>query len=227
MIGSDEGEKFALGTSEEQRPWQAVYREMIEAATGDAAGSEGIVGHRYVGRSLPRNDVLYKVRGKARYAANISLPNMLHGCFVRSPYPYAKIKRVDVAKARALQGVQCVLTAGEIPEDRLYVGSLTYDTPILAKTIVRYVGEPVVAIAAESLSIALAASQLVEVDYEPMVPIATPEEASPLTCKHKVATLRRHWLQRISSSRAPTKTLQSSIVIWKHRQACRSSTTTY
>jgi CO/xanthine dehydrogenase Mo-binding subunit len=177
MIGSDEGEKFALGTSEEQRPWQAVYREMIEAATGDAAGSEGIVGHRYVGRSLPRNDVLYKVRGKARYAANISLPNMLHGCFVRSPYPYAKIKRVDVAKARALQGVQCVLTAGEIPEDRLYVGSLTYDTPILAKTIVRYVGEPVVAIAAESLSIALAASQLVEVDYEPMVPIATPEEA--------------------------------------------------
>ena len=177
MFGLDEGEKFALGTSEEQRPWQVAYRAMIDAVTGDAAGAEGIVGHRYVGRSLPRNDALYKVRGKARYAANISLPNMLHGCFVRSPYPYAKIKRVDVAKARALPGVQCVLTADEIPEERLYVGSLIHDTPILAKTIVRYVGEPVVAIAADSASIALAASQLVDVDYEPLVPITTPEQA--------------------------------------------------
>ena len=99
MFNLDDGEKFALGTSEEQRPWQAAYRAMINAATGKTGPkTEGVVGHRYVGRSLPRNDVLYKVRGRARYAANIALPNMLHGCFVRSPYPYAKIKRVNVAR---------------------------------------------------------------------------------------------------------------------------------
>ena len=177
MFNWDDGEKFALGTSEEQRPWQAAYRAMINAATGKTVETEGVVGHRYIGRSLPRNDVLYKVRGRARYAANIVLPNMLHGCFVRSPYPYAKIKRVSVAEARALPGVQCVLTADDIPEDRLFVGSLIHDTPILAKTIVRYVGEPIVAIAAESLTVAFAAAQLVEVDYEPLTPITTAEEA--------------------------------------------------
>ena len=177
MFGLDDGEKFALGTSDEQRPWQAAYRSMIDAMTAKTAAEDPAVGHRYVGRSLPRNDVLYKVRGKARYAANISLPDMLHGCFVRSPHPYAKIKGVDVAKARAMPGVQCVLTAHDIPEDRLYVGSLVHDTPILAKAIVRYVGEPVAAIAAESLAIATAAAQLVEVEYEPLTPITTPEEA--------------------------------------------------
>ncbi len=175
MIGLDDGEKFALGSPEEQRPWQSAYRSMIDALTGKPA--KDAAGRRYVGRSLPRNDVLYKVRGKARYAANISLPGMLHGCFVRSPHPYAKIIRVDVSKARALPGVQCVLTAHDIPEERLYVGSLVHDTPILAKTVVRYVGEPVAAIAADSLAIAAAAAQLVEVDYEPLTPIATPEDA--------------------------------------------------
>ena len=177
MFGLDDGEKFALGTSDEQRPWQAAYRSMIDAMTGKTAVEDSIAGHRYIGRSLPRNDVLYKVRGKARYAANISVPNMLHGCFVRSMHPYARIKRVDVAKARALPGVQCVLTAQDIPEDRLYVGSLVHDTPILAKTVVRHVGEPIVAIAADSLAIAVAAAQLVDVEYELLTPVTTPEEA--------------------------------------------------
>jgi CO/xanthine dehydrogenase Mo-binding subunit len=176
MRGLDDGEKFALGSAEEQRRWQSAYRSMIDAMTTPATGEDAL-SLRYVGRSLPRNDVLYKVRGKARYAANIALPGMLHGCFVRSPHPYAKIKRVDVAKARALAGVQCVLTAQDISDDRLNVGSLIHDTPILAKDIVRYVGEPVAAIAADTLAIAMAAAELVEVDYEPLTPITTAEEA--------------------------------------------------
>ena len=70
-----------------------------------------------------------------------------------------------------------MLTAEDIPEDRLYVGSLVHDTPILAKTIVRYVGEPIVAIAADLFAVAVAAAQLVEVEYEPLTPVTTPEEA--------------------------------------------------
>ena len=169
MLDVDEGEKFALGTAKEQEPWQRAYRELIDGViSGD--------GH-YVGRSLPRLDVLYKVRGKARYAANLSMPDMLHGRFVRSIHPYARIKRVDVSRAAGAPGVQCVLTATDIPPDRLLVGSLTKDTPILALDIVRHVGEPIVAIAADTLDAANAAAELVQIEYEPLTPILTPLDA--------------------------------------------------
>lgn len=170
MTDVDSGEKFALGTEDDQRPWQDAYRSIVEMFENEA-------GHRYVGRSVPRNDVLYKVRGKAKYAANISLPGMLHGRFVRSTHPYARIKRVDVSKARAAPGVQCVLTAADIPDDRLYVGSLVQDTPILAKDVVRHVGEPVVAIAADTLEAAQAAADLVEIEYQPLEPVLSPVDA--------------------------------------------------
>src|SRR5262245_34325069 len=124
VLNVDDGEKFALGTQDEQRSWQDAYRKIIEQEARDG---------RYVGRSLPRNDVLYKVRGKAKYAANLSAPGMLHGRFVRSIHPYARIRKIDVARARFAPGVHCVLTAADIPDDRLLVGSLVKDTPILAK----------------------------------------------------------------------------------------------
>src|SRR5215217_1366601 len=144
MAEVDDGEKFALGSEDTQRPWQEFYRGLVGGV--ELAGDT-----RYIGRSVPRNDALYKVRGKAKYAANVSLPDMLHGRFVRSIHPYARIKRVDVSKAAALKGVHCVLTAEDIPDDRLLVGSLVKDTPILAKEVVRHVGEPIVAIGAETL----------------------------------------------------------------------------
>ena len=235
MFGLDDGEKFALGTSDEQRPWQAAYRSMIDAMTGKTAAEDAVVGHRYVGRSLPRNDVLYKVRGKARYAANISLPNMLHGCFVRSTHPYARIKRVDVAKARAMPGVQCVLTAQDIPEDRLYVGSLVHDTPILAKTIVRYVGEPIVAVAAEfagdrgrGRAAGRRRIRAADADHDAGRGVAprmrhgfTRMEMSPPICKRRVATLKQHWLQPTSWSRVSTKTPRSSTATSRRRPASR------
>jgi CO/xanthine dehydrogenase Mo-binding subunit len=170
MLDIDEGEKFALGTEAEQRPWQSAYRTMVK-------GFEGAGDSNYVGRSVPRNDVLYKVRGKAKYAANISFPGMLHARFVRSTHPYARIKSVDVSKAAALPGVRCVLTGADIPDERLNVGSLVKDTPILAKTIVRHVGEPIVAIGADTLAIAQVATELVEIGYEPLEPVLTPADA--------------------------------------------------
>ena len=80
----DSGEKFALGTEDDQRRWQEVYRDLVEEP--NQAGDL-----RYVGKSIPRNDVLYKILGKAKYLANVCLPDMLHGCFVRSTQPYERI----------------------------------------------------------------------------------------------------------------------------------------
>src|SRR5262245_33328041 len=111
MASIDTGEKFALGSEAEQRQWHLSYRTLIEALEPERD-------ERYIGRSVPRNDVLYKVRGKAKYVANLSLPGMLHARFVRSIHPYARLKRVDVTKAAALPGVACVLTARDIPEER-------------------------------------------------------------------------------------------------------------
>jgi nicotinate dehydrogenase large molybdopterin subunit len=170
MTDIEAGEKFALGTEQDQRPWQETYRTLVEQL--DPTG-----GHRYVGQSVPRNDVLYKIRGKAKYAANISIPKMLHGRFVRSTHPYARLKKVDIAAAAVVPGVRCVLTASDIPQDRLMIGSLVKDTPVLAKDIVRHVGEPIVAIAADTLEVAHAAAELVEIEYEPMVPVLSPEDA--------------------------------------------------
>lgn len=168
----ESGEKFALGGAAEQKAWQQLYRSYADPVRHADGPHEA-----YVGRSLPRNDVLYKVRGKARFAANLKMPDMLHARFVRSSHPYARIISVDVSAARALPGVVHVLTAQDIDPERLLVGSLVEDTPILAKDIVRHVGEPVAVVAAETREIAEHAASLVDVIYEALKPVLTPAEA--------------------------------------------------
>lgn len=163
LIGSGEGDA--------ERRWLAYYQELVEPLE-EPSGRP-----RYVGRSVPRNDVLDKVRGRARYAANFSMPGMLHGRFLRSTYPYAKIRSVDLERARKVPGVVCVLAAQDLPEDRLFIGPVAQDTPILARDVVRHVGEPVAVVAAESLEAAEAALELIEVDYEPLTPILSWQEA--------------------------------------------------
>lgn len=174
------GEKFALGSLDEQRHWQHEYHRIVGTVRAElhGAGSEalgnvsGVVGER-----LPRNDVLYKVRGKARYAANIPMEGALHCRFVRSMHPHARITGIDVSKAWNVPGVKAILTADDIPEDRLLTGTIKDDTPILAKHKVRYAGEPIVAVAAESVAAADEACMAVEVGYEPLTPVLSPEEA--------------------------------------------------
>lgn len=171
----DAGEKFALDALDEQAGWQRLYDQLVADVRGEAevpGYGEGNVGMR-----MPRKDVLYKVRGKARYAANLSLPGMLHGRFVRSIHPYAKILRIDTSEAEKAPGVHAVITATDMPDEQAYIGAARKDTPFLAKDVVRYVGEPVVAIAAESIEAVDAAVQLVDIEYEPLEPILSPEEA--------------------------------------------------
>ena len=170
-----EGEKFALGTLDEQAHWKREYRRIVEGVRGGLPGVEAGAETDTVGQPIPRNDVLYKVRGKARYAANIEMEGMLHACFVRSEHPHAKILSVDSSKAEKAPGVRAVITAGDTGDE--LIGTLVTDTPVLAKDRVRYVGEAIAAIAADTPALAAEAARLVEVEYELLPAILTLEEA--------------------------------------------------
>lgn len=119
-----------------------------------------------VGKRVSRVDALDKVTGKALYAADISLPNMLYGRILWSPYAHAKIRRIDVAKAQALAGVMAVVTAADIPEQE---GKEEYPDPMtccVAREKVTFAGQPIAAVAAINPHIAEEALELIEIDYE-------------------------------------------------------------
>src|SRR4030042_5889355 len=116
-----------------------------------------------VGDPVVRVDGLAKVTGQASYAADLSMPAMLHGMVLGSPYAHAKIKTVRLERARGLPGVRAVVTGKDFPS--LHAECII-DIPFLAIDKVRYVGEPVVAVAAEDLATAEKALDLVEVEYE-------------------------------------------------------------
>ncbi len=129
---------------------------------------------KYVGKPIPRVDAYEKVTGTAVYVTDMFFPRMLYGAVLRSPHPHAKIKKIDVSKAKALEGVAAVVTSKECPYRQ---GIYLVDRPIFATDRVRYVGEPVAAVAAESMEIAMKALELIEVEYEPLPAVFDPLEA--------------------------------------------------
>jgi carbon-monoxide dehydrogenase large subunit len=132
-----------------------------------------------------------KVAGTARYAADIQRPGMLFGKVLRSPVAHARIVSIQTEAASAVPGVHAVLTGRDIPAE-VRVGRNMRDMPVLARDKVRFIGEKVVAIAAESLEIADRALKLVVVEYDdlPAVfdPLAAMEPGAPLI--HDPATVR-------------------------------------
>jgi CO/xanthine dehydrogenase Mo-binding subunit/aerobic-type carbon monoxide dehydrogenase small subunit (CoxS/CutS family) len=114
---------------------------------------------------VPRLDGAAKVRGETRYAADLSRPGMLHARVLRSPYPHARIVSIDARAARALPGVHAVLTGADLPAE-FRVGRNMRDMPLLARERVRFIGEKVAAVAADSVDIAERALQLIEVEYD-------------------------------------------------------------
>jgi CO/xanthine dehydrogenase Mo-binding subunit len=117
-----------------------------------------------------------KVTGGATYAADVSRPGLLYGRILRSPYPHARIVTIDTSKARALPGVHAVLTGQDLPEHYL-IGRAMRDMPVLARDEVRFAGEKVAAVAAESRDIAEEALNLIEVQYEELPAVFDPVEA--------------------------------------------------
>jgi CO/xanthine dehydrogenase Mo-binding subunit/aerobic-type carbon monoxide dehydrogenase small subunit (CoxS/CutS family) len=132
---------------------------------------------RVVGHSVKRTDALEKVTGRARYLSDMEMAGMAHGRLLRSPYPHARIARIDVTRARALSGVYAVLTGADLTWCQPYFGPALRDRPVLAIDVVRYEGEPVVAVAAVDEATAAEALDLVEVDYEDLPPVMTIEDA--------------------------------------------------
>lgn len=119
-----------------------------------------------------------KVTGEVRYAVDAALPGMRHAKLLRSPHPHARILRVDARRALALPGVVCVVTgedAARMPDPRH--GFSVRDQPVIAIDKVRYVGDPVAAVVAADEMTALAALELIDVDYQPLPPVPTMEEA--------------------------------------------------
>jgi len=128
-----------------------------------------------VGKSLPRFDAPGKVTGTAVYAADFALPGMLVGKVFRSTQAHARLVSLDVGRARALPGVRAVIGAADVPEVR-YGGGLKDET-IFAVGKVRYVGQPVAAVAATTPEAAEAALAAIEVVYEPLPAVLDLEAA--------------------------------------------------
>jgi CO/xanthine dehydrogenase Mo-binding subunit len=132
---------------------------------------------RVVGQSVRRVDALEKVTGRARYVSDLALPGMLHARLLRSPYAHARIGRVDVARARAVAGVHAVVTSADLGWCDPYFGPAFRDRPILAIDVVRYEGEPVVAVVTDDPGAALEATDAIEVEYDELPAVTTLEEA--------------------------------------------------
>ena len=141
---------------------------------------------RQVGKPMRRVDALDKCTGSLRYSGDFAMTNMLHAKVFRSSKPHAKIVKLDISKALAYPGVEAVLTSDDMPNQTLVTdmpgqtgqqrraGS---DAPVLAKDVVRFYGEAIALVAAQSLDIAERALQLIEIEYEELPGVFDTEEA--------------------------------------------------
>ena len=135
-----------------------------------------------IGEVVERQDGVPKVSGEFAYSSDLDVPGMLHGATLRSPHAHARILSVDIAPALALPGVHAVLTHSDVPGAKTY-GLEFADQPVLAVDRVRYHGEPVAIVAAQSLEHARQAVRAIAVEYEPLPPVddmARATEMAPL-----------------------------------------------
>ncbi len=128
----------------------------------------------------PMSDAIDRVTGRLRFSQDVSLPGMLHAAVVRSTVPHARLRRIDTAPAWEVPGVVAVVTAAElarIPNLRPVYGPQIEDQPVLASDRVRFVGDMVALVAAETPHAAREAASRVQVDYEPLPAVFDPVEA--------------------------------------------------
>ena len=154
------------------------YEKVLEAvrlASGRGSAPRAVE-HGRVGEPARRVDGPAKVTGAFVFAGDLHADGMLHGVTVRSPHASARIRSVDVARAAAAPGVHAVLTAADVP-GRPTCGLELSDRPVLASEVVRFEGEPVALVAAETLEQARRAAELVEVDYELLSAVTDMEAA--------------------------------------------------
>lgn len=151
---------------------------------------------RVISRSVPPIEVREKVTGEAKYTDDYVFPGMLFARTLRSAYPHAKILSINTEKAAALPGVKAVLTHKDVPGENLH-GLVYRDWPVLCSDVVRFVGDAVAIVAAETEELAAQALELIEVEYEPLPIVADPEyahtpEAPVLHPNHETGNLLKH-----------------------------------
>lgn len=147
---------------------------------------------KYVGRSVARVDGTDKVTGKAKFVGDITIPGMLYGKILRSPYAHARILSIDATEAEASSGVVAVLTAADLADlNPIYNGR-----PVIATEKVRYVGEPVAAVAARDPASAEEALSLIRVDYQELPAVtgiaAALANGAPLVHEDKAGNIGAH-----------------------------------
>ncbi|MBI4587470.1 MAG: xanthine dehydrogenase family protein molybdopterin-binding subunit [Candidatus Rokubacteria bacterium] len=131
--------------------------------------------YRLIGKQIPRMDAAEKVTGRLRYVADVKLPGMLYGKLLRSSYPHARILGIDTGAAERHRGVLAVITGRDMPQKRH--GHLVNDLSFLPLDKVRYLGEPVAAVAAMDEAAAEEAIQLIQVEYQELPTVSEEDEA--------------------------------------------------
>jgi CO/xanthine dehydrogenase Mo-binding subunit len=157
-----------------------------------------------VGQRLPRPDAVDKVKGTALFVDDLAFAGGLYAAVLRSPLPRARVLRLDVAAARAVRGVHAVLTAREIPGQNL-IPMIQSDWPVLAGEFVRFVGEPVALVAAETREAAAEALCAIAVEYEPLTPLLEIDEAL------EAGEIMAHW--RVRRGEAAVALSRSDLVV--------------
>ena len=162
------------------------YKKIIEGISLAAAilrGDEKIDpalegGDRYqVGDRAFRTDVREKVLGTGEYCDDVEMEGMVHGSAIRSQYPRARILDIDASAALALPGVLAVLTADDVPNNKVGHIQQDWDVFIAKGDITRCVGDAICLVVAENEDILRQAKKLVKIDYEPLEPVRTIQEA--------------------------------------------------
>src|SRR5216683_2090438 len=130
-----------------------------------------------IGQSLPKIDAWAKVVGETKFADDLLMSRMAHGKLLRSPHPHALIKRIDTTRARALPGVYAVITGHDLPRVKFGILPVSQDEEALCVEKVRMVGDAVAAVAAVDEETAERATELIEVEYEPLRPLMSIEDS--------------------------------------------------
>ena len=141
-----------------------------------------------VGQTVPMIDAQERVSGRINYVLNVELPGMLFGKILRSPFPHARLVRVDASRAERLAGVGAVLTRSDFIGPTGFngkYGRIFRDQTVVALDKVRFIGDPVAAVAAVNDDIAAEALSLIEVEYEEFRP--------PCLMKRRRSSPPRRW----------------------------------
>ena len=129
-----------------------------------------------LGVSALRPDGVAKVSGSFEFSSDLHAENMLWGATLRSPHPYARIVNIDLSEAYKILGVEAIITADDVPGKKTY-GLISSDQPVFASDFVRYVGEPVAAVAADHPETCRRALAAIKVQYEVLTPVTDAEIA--------------------------------------------------